>query len=549
VFPIVIDYAKKALVRRLAGNFQVEVLSQKFQEYVPFSLSKDSMEIPLSPSEEHAILNDSRLAFWGRISSDLSKCSETWIKLSGTRVKSIGIEMASGIKSIYFATEGIFPLKDREKTISIRCTQKTTDSTPSFAPKTLVFSDYSQVVGVFKDIKFNSVERLSLVPCSLSENSILTGGVEILSAIIDDPLSPQFSFLIESNLREYVKKSPGMFPNALEGAKRLLRERVSKISSVAAMFAAKVIKEFPPPHEITLSNVSFVNPGVPDVANLYLATLRSAFAGGEDENDTTRDLLVGFLEQCNTDADVWAMSMLLAKPDKLLDPLKAFVPLAFVCSGEDKAKLDSASAYQMPKYIHPDTVDLSQLGYVLTRAIRDDTMYLFEYDGMIRAEAVRAYNNPEGESGNPLIRIQTGGRDNMCPLLALGALREEDVRNILRQFEFDVDKNIGSIIQDSHIDYGKLWHLLRGDRANQQIEIDDREWWDGVTAALNARIMFYQENDDHMLVNSGGNGDDGAARVIHILARTAHYNMLFFLDKISQISREIARNAPYLPMF
>ncbi len=96
IFCIIVDIARKAIIRRLQGNYV---------DYVPFSFPPyTTIEIPLSPEEEYMVLSNESLAFWCRNKSNHDEWSPCDV-----RVKSIGVELCdSGIVSIFLATE--FPI-------------------------------------------------------------------------------------------------------------------------------------------------------------------------------------------------------------------------------------------------------------------------------------------------------------------------------------------------------------------------------------------------------------------------------------------------------
>lgn len=286
-------------------------------------------------------------------------------------------------------------------------------------------------------------------------------------------------------------------------------------------------------------------------------------------------------------------------------PIQSAASIESALSEEEQINLAiraSAAEFQRPLGgTYPVPIKSNQLLEIIQgRYFCEDTGFLVQ-DIVPAHELVRVYRNPVDSTY--LARIQTGGKNNMCPLLALGELQvdtrdkarvlvlrmikalrsqaetylsrnytgkiqdEQSLRDVLARnpkvvlgellwtlvseesLPQMVDTHIDRIFTEDHVDYTCLWNFLLNGHASQ-IEFDDLVWWNAMAQALDAEIRIYQGLangglTEPIVYNAGG------SNIVRIFARAGHYTMLMPIDEevLARIQREITRNAAYSPMF
>lgn len=191
----------------------------------------------------------------------------------------------------------------------------------------------------------------------------------------------------------------------------------------------------------------------------------------------------------------------------------------------------------------------------------DDVAYTLP-DGI----TIRMYRDVENDE--PLARMQTGGKYNVCPLLSLGELTgesAESVRTLIlniashlqkvgrKTFYVDLNseecKNVLRYIVPSqgNIHYDLLWFFLNPDM--QQIEVADTSWWEAIADVLGATVHIYtvwEGTQELRKIVLHGRGE----KTIQIFHRDLHYNLMLPKQTTGErIKRETERNKSYKPMF
>lgn len=234
-------------------------------------------------------------------------------------------------------------------------------------------------------------------------------------------------------------------------------------------------------------------------------------------------------------------------------------------------------------YNASETDLVNKLGETLQNIQPNTAIEIIHSD--IGRQEPQIYQHPDNNT--TLVRVETGGYHNMCPLLSLGALpvnsREEAemlIRQIiegikllattidplilsnpertsptLAQWEKRAIRKIPDDIFDSEsgINYERLWGFLHGIDSKSSnrpgmIVDDDPLWWPVMAQVLNANIHFFQMYQQGELIHSHNVIIPGATREIYIAARPGHYTMLLPPNP-QQIMAEMRRNLPYNPIF
>lgn len=267
----------------------------------------------------------------------------------------------------------------------------------------------------------------------------------------------------------------------------------------------------------------------------------------------------------------------------------------------DRAIRESATEFHTPlRGTCLDTIGIREFcDRINATGFQEDTGYEVQIDGS-NSELVRVYHEPR--TNTPLVRIRTGGINNMCPLLTLGSLSragsniedivvaiakrlraraiewlsnhsstpitdEQALNNLLASISGDlvhvsvgelrwglmseqevselVDSQVGELIPNGIIDYAALWRFLNRDES--QIWVDDAIWWNAMADALDSTIVIYQGDTDGRLkevVRYGGN----TANVVRIFWRRGHYSALVPPNE-GRVRHVIDLNGKYNPMF
>ena len=420
-FRNVVRRARNALIQRLEGEYQ---------EYLPFSLAPGCMEIPLAPNEENAVISSFR--FCGRIteSDKGAKQQEVWC-LCSTRVKGIGLQICEdGIKSIFLATEGIYYDSDKK---TIKVSDSSNRPTSVFQFKNFqTFSNPEEVVRVFRSQKISPYLCSEIVPLfsKMTEQS----GKKLFD-ILDDPLHPNFSGKVlsfRSILSKGEAEASKLTIDVAQSAKIRLQQHILIKHPVAIRFATSITKSFTSlikPSLIRLSHVSLSNPAV-----------------SQFDFDSVKDWDVAFvrplldlIELCQSEADIFAVAMLLAKSQQItLKELKIESSVTDVPGIQDPVLLAierSATEFQIAKTCREGILIPSDRLSAVLRIFedRDDVAIKVNFNGL-GPETVRIYHEPS--TGAPLVRVRTRGDNDMCALMALGALTIDDVQRIWLQFLF-----------------------------------------------------------------------------------------------------------------
>ncbi len=379
---------------------------------------------------------------------------------------------------------------------------------------------------------FDSNSNLAqLSECVLAEST----QKDLLFRILDKPLYPEFSGQV-IRLKTYLNHNNPIQNtiNVLETAKSRLKQNAAVLSYDAMKIIVLITSSSyvinHAPKFFTLSHVSLANPA--------LAKFQITKKSRHESYSEFKDICT-FIDMCECDADIFAVAMLLAKSEQIVQQIAGG---EFHIDPIEQAIKESSIEFQLAKIDRRNSeVLIEQLESISTIfEDRNDIAISINLPETHNPETVRLYHEPD--TNIALVRIRTGSNDNMCALMALGVLTPDDVKNILKIFHCD-ENILQNIIQGNNINYETLWKIL-GKR--EQITEDD-SWWKIISEALNATIIIYQQNENHELVNTIQHGN--GKRKIYMFLRTGHYNALIPATEHLRIKETILCNAHYNPMF